>query len=66
MEMRKCAPVLLGEVGVTISRHTIPSLAFTMRRAYGVLACNCQAERDSQIPVLKRLWFGTFSARQIL
>ena len=40
-------------------------LGFTMRRAYGVLACNCQAGRDSQIPVMKRLWFGIFSARQV-
>ena len=40
-------------------------LGFTMRRTYGVLACNCQAGRDSQIPVLKRLWFGIFSARQV-
>lgn len=41
-------------------------LGFTMRRTYGVLACNCQAGRDSQIPVLKRLWFGTFSAPQVV
>lgn len=46
MEMRKCAPVLLGEVGVTISRHAIPSLALTMRRAYSHAIAKLEERAD--------------------